>query len=90
MIIKTTRANNNIKLTIPRSIKIFNDNLYTLNRILEGFLVKKASIDSSNIRKYPKNGTICLSSNIGDLFNNIEGDYDIEIEDEDILRLIKI
>lgn len=90
MIIKTNTSNKCIKICIPTTIKMFNNSKITLNKTLEGFIIKKATIDDYKIINFPNNNSLYLSSLNNDRHGNIEGDYTIEIEDQETLKLIKI
>ncbi len=87
---KTYRTSiNNIKVYIPLSINIFKvGDVYNVNKTIEGFIIKRSGIDSKRHVKFAKNRTIILDGSMD--CNEHEGEYEIEVLDEDTLKLIKI
>lgn len=86
----STSGSGHIKIYIPKAIKIFDNSKIIINKVLEGFIVKKSCIDDCRSTNFPKDNILYLSSINNDRYGDIEGNYTIEIEDEDTLKLIRI
>jgi hypothetical protein len=77
---------NIIKLYIPKDLDIFKpDEELVVRRTLEGFLIRKATIDDRKTIKFNHKRFITLGST-----NDIDDEYEYEIVDEDTLKLIRI
>ncbi len=87
---KTYRSTtNSTKIYIPVSVTTFKiGDFYNINRIPNGFIVKRSGIDSKKHIKFSRNRTIILDGSLN--YEEFEGEYEFEILDEDTFKFTKI
>lgn len=83
-------TNNQLRIYIPKIIDIFKlgDEISVI-KSLEGFIIKKSGIDNKSRRKFLNTRAINLSNKQPEILD-LEGSYQLEVINEDSLKLIKI
>lgn len=82
-------ASNSITVRIPNIIDLFKPkDTLVVSRILEGFIIRKSTLDDRKTVTFNKNKKVTLDISV-DCDNN-HGEYNYEIIDSETLKLIRI
>lgn len=91
VIVKTTTHNfSDVCVILPKVFDLFKiGEQYSMNRSLDGFIMKRSEIDAQFVYKITKSRKVKLNYRINSIYD-VEGQYQIEQLDEDTLKFTKI